>query len=104
MGLNVMLTVDLNKKTTSKQRTTFNKELAKKKWNEIENLTTTWWASFEDNVTERQAVYTTKADVETATKKAGVKNCDVALMVGNSKPPVVGQLDKGGDPLWQNVT
>ena len=88
MGYKVMVTVDLNNKVTTDQRDSFNGEMKKMKWSKIESLTTTWKASFQDDVTHSSAVSITKNDIAKAAKQSGINSYDGSLMVGEQSPSV----------------
>lgn len=88
MGLKAMVTVDLNEDVTSSQRETFNSEMAEQQWAKIKPLTTTWHASFEDDLSKDRVVSMTKSDIAAAAKTAEIKSYDAAVMVGDELPTV----------------
>tara|TARA_R110002110_G_scaffold278355_1_gene493572 strand:- start:92 stop:355 length:264 start_codon:yes stop_codon:yes gene_type:complete len=81
-----MLSLDLDRLTTSDQRKIFYEHLKNEKWVKISKVTTTWRASFEASVTEAGAIQTTKNDVAMAAKKAGVTSYDAIVHIGANEP------------------
>lgn len=76
-----MLTLDLNKEVTSEQRTLFYDKLKELKWKKIDELTTLWFASWEDSVSDDGIISTTKSDVEKAAVAAKVTSYDASTAV-----------------------
>lgn len=85
MGLRAMLTVDLNG-VDSETRTKFNDELSKRNWTKIPKLTTTWRASFGDDVSAEDAETIANHEVWEITKKLNIANWEACVMVGPRKP------------------
>lgn len=81
-----ILTLDLNDEVTSEQRDAFYNELENRKWNKINSLTTLWYASWKDDVTDEGIIVITKSDVEGAAKVAKVQHYDASAVCGK---PVV---------------
>ena len=81
-----MLSLDLDRKTTTEQRDKFYEHLKNEQWTKVPKVTTTWHASFKDGATESGIISTTKSDVANAVKHAGVTAYDAVVHVGPSKP------------------
>lgn len=81
-----MLSLDLDKKTTSEQREKFYEYLKKENWTKIPKVTTTWYASFKEGATESGVISATKTYVSNAAKNAGVITYDCVVNVGQSTP------------------
>lgn len=81
-----MLSLDLDKRTTSEQREKFYEYLKNEKWTKIPKVTTIWYASFKDGVSESGAISTTKTDVANAAAHANVSSYDAVVNVSTSKP------------------
>lgn len=81
-----MLSLDLDKETTSEQRKKFYDYLKKEKWTKVPKVTTTWYVSFKSDATESGIISTTKTDVRNASKASGVTSYDAVVHVGSSKP------------------
>lgn len=81
-----MLSLDLERNTTTERREKFYEYLKKEKWTKVPYVTTTWHASFQDGVTESGVISTTKADVANAAKYAGVTSYNAVVNVGQSQP------------------
>jgi len=83
-----MLTVDLNKKATSTERQEFNDEMAERQWKKIDALTTTWWVRWKDDIKDGSIIKTTKSDVASSAKAAGISSYDAAVAISDTKPEV----------------
>ena len=81
-----MLSLDLDKNTTTKQRNDFNASLKKAQWIKIAKITTTWYAKFKADATESGMIAATKTDVTNAAKAAGITSYDAVVHAGSSKP------------------
>ncbi|MCR8924362.1 hypothetical protein NO559_16435 [Dasania sp. GY-MA-18] len=81
-----MLSLDLDKNTSSEERNKFYEYLKNEKWTKIPKVTTTWYAKFKDGGTESGATQATKSDVDNAAKHAGVTSYDAVVNVSESKP------------------
>ena len=81
-----MISLDLDKKTSSEQRKVFNAKLKELQWVKIPNVTTTWYANFKPEVSRQGITGTTKSDIQKAASAAGVTSYDVVLHVGDEKP------------------
>lgn len=76
-----LLTLDLNRETSSEARDKFYAELEKLKWKKINQLTTLWYANWKDEATDQGIIDTTKSDVEKAATAAKVSCYDAAVAV-----------------------
>jgi len=76
-----ILTLDLNRETSSEAREKFYLELEKLQWKKINQLTTLWYASWKDGTTEQGVIDTTKKDIETAAAAVKVTRYDAAVAV-----------------------
>ena len=76
-----LLTLDLNRETSSEARNKFYAELEKLQWMKINQLTTLWYATWKDDVSDQGIIDTTKGDVEKAANAAGVTKYDAAVAV-----------------------
>jgi len=81
-----MISLDLDKKTSSEQRKIFNAKLKELQWTKLPKVTTTWYASFKPEVTRQGITSTTKSDIQKAASAAGVTSYDVVLHIGDEKP------------------
>ena len=81
-----MLTLDLDKNTSSEKRDKFYKHLKDNQWTKIDKVTTTWYAKFNDDATESGIINTTKNDVKSAADHSGVSSYDAVVNVSKSKP------------------
>lgn len=82
-----ILSFDLNKGVTDKQRDDFYAELRNNQWKQISALTTLWYATWNDDASSDGIVTKTKAEVEEAATKAGIQHYDASVAV--SGKPVV---------------
>lgn len=82
----VMLSLDLDRRTTTEQRDKCYEYLKNKKWVKLPKVTTTWYAKFTEGTTESGAISVTKSDVASAAKHAGITAYDAVVHVGASKP------------------
>jgi len=76
-----ILTVDLNNDVSSQQRTTFGEKLTESKWKKMPDLTTVWYTTWAENVTEEGMINTTKKDVQEAADAANIKHYDVSTAI-----------------------
>lgn len=90
MQVYVMLTVDLNRGVGEEARATFNESLKEKHWKKM-NLTTTWYARFQEGVTAEAALRVTKSDLKAAAATAGISNYEGAAHAGLEAPSVWNQ-------------
>ncbi len=81
-----MLSLDLERNTTTEKREKFYEYLKKEQWTKVPNVTTTWYASFKDGATESGIISATKTDVTNAANYAGVTSYNAVVNVGPSKP------------------
>jgi hypothetical protein len=81
-----MLSLDLDRNTSTEQRDKFYEYLKNEKWTKIPEITTTWYASFKDTVSESEIISTTKTDVSNAAKHSRVTSYDAVVHVGPSEP------------------
>ena len=81
--MNVMLSVDLNGATSSERRE-FDEAMAKQKWKKWDNVSTTYTASFQSNVSYEGALSVTKRRVMESAKEAGISNWTALVQVGDN--------------------
>ena len=86
MGLQVMLSLDLERGVSEERRQRFNEYLAQEHWIKIPKVTTTWRASFTDGVTFESAIQATKHVVANAASHANISYYEAALHVGSTQP------------------
>ncbi|MFZ2327379.1 MAG: hypothetical protein WAW73_10705 [Rhodoferax sp.] len=79
MAQYTLLTLDLNRETSSAARDKFYEELEQLQWKKINQLTTLWYATWKDDLSEAGIIATTKSDVEVAASAAKVAHYDAAL-------------------------
>lgn len=90
MGYKVLITLDLPG-ATAEQRKTFYEVLLAEKWVRVPSLTTTWTASFTDDLTRDSAASVMQKDLLKAKNESDVKKVEYAM-----------QLDKG-DVFIENL-
>lgn len=87
MSQYTLLTLDLNREISSEARDKFYAELEKLQWKKINQLTTLWYATWQDSVSEADIITTTKSDVEKAATAGNVAHYDAGL--GICSKPIV---------------
>ncbi len=90
MGLKVLITLDLQN-ATDKQRDAFYSILKKENWNKLSTLTTTWKASFKDEVTRISAIRIIKQDLIAAKSHSGINRVDFAFQL-DTKDIIIDKL------------
>ena len=81
----VLLTVDMHSADSTK-RSDFDTEMADRKWKKRLSTTTTWTASFQEDVDAASAVRTTKSDVSDAAKAAKISSWDAICLPSTESP------------------
>ncbi|MBX2976962.1 MAG: hypothetical protein KF721_12570 [Ignavibacteriaceae bacterium] len=66
--MHAMLSLDLENGTSSEKREKFNEYLKNEKWVKLPKITTTWTASFKEDINEFDIINITKSDVIAAAK------------------------------------
>jgi len=84
-----ILSLDLDN-VTSSQRKIFYESLKEDKWIKFNNLTTTWYVSFNTDATEEGIIHTSQNDVKKAATTAKVDKYNAMLTVSSSKPTEFG--------------
>lgn len=80
MALKALLTVDL-KSADPKQRGVFDDEMEKLKWTKLKSATTSWKASFKDDVSRSGAIATAEGDVAKAASRSQIKSYSGAIQL-----------------------
>lgn len=80
-----ILSLDLDN-VSSTQRNKFYESLKEDQWIKFNNLTTTWYVSFESNATESGIISTVKSDVQKAANQASVSKYNAMVTVSQNKP------------------
>lgn len=75
------MTLDLNRETMPEARDKLYLELEKLKWKKINQLTTLWYATWKDDVSDQGIIDTAKSDVEKAANASGTSKYDAAVAV-----------------------
>jgi hypothetical protein len=81
-----MISLDLDKGTSSEQRKVFYAKLKELQWKKIPKVTTTWYANFESTVSRDGIIRITRNDMKKAASAAGIASYDVVLHIGSEKP------------------
>lgn len=81
----VLVTVDLHR-ADSDQRDVFDEAMDAENWKKHKNVSTTYSASFKENVTVKNAISTAKTDVEKAAPSANINSWDAVCHAGSSEP------------------
>lgn len=81
MSQYTLLTLDLNDEVTSEARNRFYDELTKLGWKKVDDLTTLWYAAWNDSASAQDITNKVKSEVEKAANAAKVKHYDAALGV-----------------------
>lgn len=76
----VLITIDLPN-AADEQRTAFNKVLARNCWIKINTLTTSWEASFEDQVERKRVINAIKCDLQEAKDESKVEKVEYAIQM-----------------------
>ncbi|ALO33946.1 hypothetical protein CMT41_03790 [Colwellia sp. MT41] len=84
--MHAMLSLDLDKKTSTEQREKFYAHIRDSGWMTLAKVTTTWFTCYRDSVTEARIIAEVKQDVAAAAKYSGVTSYDAVVNVSQSKP------------------
>lgn len=80
MGYKALITIDLSS-VDSKTREEFYEILKEKNWSKIDNLTTAWRASFNDEATRSGSISTLENDLKKAKEKSKANRVDYAIQL-----------------------
>lgn len=83
MGLEALLTLDLENGVSSERRQKVYDYLKQEQWMKLAGLTTAWRCSFEDNIDRDTALRICKKDINSAIRSAGVHSYNAAVQVGD---------------------
>lgn len=86
MGVQVMLTLDLESGVSEERRQKFNEYMAAQKRTKIPKVTTVWRASFQEGVTYDGAAQATKNDIARAASAAGITYYEAVMHLGPNPP------------------
>ena len=100
MKIHVLLTLDLPK-VNAEARQKFYDHLEEKEWDKLDNLTTAWKCSFQEDITKADAIGTCKKDLANAAKHAGISKYSAALQAGQSYQ--LQSTDYLEQPVWTSV-
>lgn len=81
MSRHSILTVDLNKDVPGSSRDVFYDELKKYNWVKLPNLTTVWYGSWKDGITDQDIVSGAKEEVRQAAEKAKIQHYDACVAI-----------------------
>lgn len=82
-----LLTVDLGRGTTKLAKNNFGEQLISRHWRKMD-LSTTWYAKFQDGVTNDMAINTARLDVNSSAREAKIETFEAAVQIGFEKPTV----------------
>lgn len=86
MGSTAMLSLDLERGVSEERRQRFYEHLRREKWVKVAKVTTTWWARFNEGVSDAVAVQVTRQDVANAASYAGINYYEAVVHVGDGEP------------------
>lgn len=81
MGYKALITFDLPDASDEKRKA-FYDVLVSKKWKRIKSLTTSWRASFDDDVLRKDAITELRVDLANAKKSSKVAQVEYAIQIG----------------------
>lgn len=84
--MHAMLSLDLDKNTTSQEREKFNAHIRDSGWMKLAKVTTTWFTRYSEKATEKQIINEVKLDVAAAAKYSGITAYDAVVNVSESEP------------------
>lgn len=88
MKFYVLLTLDLPN-VTAESRGKFYEVLDNEEWEKLDNLTTAWKCSFNEDVTKENAIGICKNDLSKAAQQSGISKYHAALQAGQSSPVII---------------
>jgi hypothetical protein len=86
MGIQVMVSLDLERGVSEEKRQKFNEYLENEHWVKVPKVTTTWRAGFTDGVTSESAARATKVGVANAARHAGITYYEAVMHFGPNQP------------------
>ena len=86
MGIQVMLSIDLEQGVSQEKRKACYENLADNNWVKIPKVTTTWKASFGKSTNPDKVIEATKNYVKRAASASGVTNYEAVAHLGPDQP------------------
>lgn len=81
-----MLSLDLDKKTTTTEREKFYAHIRGSGWMKLAKVSTTWFTNYRATVKEDRIIAEVKQDVAAAARYSGVTTYDAVVNVSPSEP------------------